>query len=139
MIDLMKNKHIFVIEDNPMNRLIYQVMFVVYEAKITFEPYGIDTLSKLKNAGKVDLIILDLMLPRGVSGFDIYQQIKLLPNYQAIPVVAVSAMDPTIAIPRAKELGINGFIAKPIDSDIFPTQLANILAGEEIWFDGSIA
>lgn len=137
MMDILKHKHIFVVEDNPMNRLIYQVMFVVYETRVTFEPYGQDSLARLKNMSKVDLIVLDLMLPRGVSGFDIFAQIRALPEYNGVPIVAVSAMDPILAIPRAKELGLDGFISKPIDSDVFPEQLAKVLMGEPIWFDGS--
>lgn len=136
-MDILKNKHIFVVEDNPMNRLIYQVMFVVYETRVTFEPYGQDSLARLKNMSRVDLIVLDLMLPRGVSGFDIFAQIRALPEYNNVPIVAVSAMDPILAIPRAKELGMDGFISKPIDSDIFPEQLAKVLMGEPVWFDGS--
>ncbi|MCU0463914.1 MAG: response regulator [Anaerolineae bacterium] len=136
-MDILKNKHIFVVEDNPMNRLIYQVMFVVYETRVTFEPYGQDSLARLKNMSRVDLIVLDLMLPRGVSGFDIFAQIRALPEYNNVPIIAVSAMDPILAIPRAKELGLDGFISKPIDSDIFPEQLAKVLMGEPVWFDGS--
>lgn len=135
---MLRGKRIFVVEDNPMNRLIYQVMFVVYETHVTFEPYGSDTLTRLKHAGAVDLIILDLMLPGGVSGFDIYTQIRALPQYKTVPIIAVSAMEPMIAIPKAQALGMKGFVSKPIDSDTFPDVVARVLSGETVWLDGSL-
>jgi CheY-like chemotaxis protein len=83
-----------------------------------------------------DLIILDLMLKDGVSGFDVFQRIREMPQYAQIPIVAVSASDSAVALPRARALGFSGYISKPIDEALFPKQIAQIIAGEQVWFDG---
>jgi len=48
-------------------------------------------------------------------------------------VVAVSADNPSEAIPKAKSLGFAGFISKPVDQQAFPFQLQRILDGENLW------
>ncbi len=132
MIDLMQ-KRIFIVEDNLQNRIIFQMALVRYGALCEFERWGRDTLTHLNNMPLVDLIILDLMLPGGFSGFEIYDQIRAVPRYGAVPIVAVSAMERSIAVPQAREKGFAGFIAKPIDARLFPEQLARIIDGETIW------
>jgi CheY-like chemotaxis protein len=130
---LLKDKRIFVVEDNPMNRTIFQIALVKQGAQVDFERRGPDALFQLKRISHVDLIIMDLMLQNGATGFGLYLEIRKQPEFAAIPVVAISAMDPGIAIPEAKKLGMNGFIPKPIHSVNFPRQLARILEGEEVW------
>ena len=79
---------------------------------------------------------LDLMLKDNVSGFDLYDEIRSLPKYADVPIVAVSAIDPSIAIPKTRAKGFSGFIAKPIDSHLFAKQIAALLEGEQIWYAG---
>ncbi len=132
----LKDKHIFIVEDNMQNRVIFQMAFVRHGAIVDFERRGRDTLIRLNDLSNVDLIILDLMLAEGVSGFDLYKLIRDVPKFKTIPIVAVSAMDPSIAIPKTMAIGFSGFIAKPIDNHLFPKQIARIIEGEAIWYAG---
>lgn len=133
---ILKDKRIFIVEDNMQNRLIFQMALIRQGASVDFERWGRDTLYHIQNISRIDLIVLDLMLADGVSGFDIFDQIRALPKYNAVPIVAVSAMDPSIAIPKTRAQGFSGFIAKPIDNVLFPKQLASILEGEKVWSVG---
>src|SRR5687768_18324407 len=100
IIMLLKDKHIFIVEDNMQNRVIFQMAFIRHGAVVDFEGRGRDTLIRLNELSNVNLIILDLMLADGVSGFDLYDLIRDVPKYEDVPIVAVSAMDPSIAIPK---------------------------------------
>ena len=133
---LLVGKTIFIVEDNTMNRVIYQISLGKNGAFLEFDRWGRDTLEKMKYMSKIDLIILDLMLPNGESGFTIFEQIRKLSQYDTVPIVAVSASEPAVAIPVAQKLGFSGFIAKPIDSKIFPEQVAQIMNGESLWITG---
>ncbi len=134
---LLYGRHIFIVEDNVQNRVVFQMLLRKQGADVDFERWGQDTVFRLKNAAQVDMILLDLMLAEGISGFDLYTDIRTqLPELAAVPIVAVSAMEPAIAIPKAKALGFSGFIGKPINGLIFAEQLANILNGETIWYTG---
>jgi hypothetical protein len=36
-------------------------------------------------------------------------------------------------VPKSQEIGLNGFISKPINAIEFPSQIARILDGENVW------
>jgi two-component system chemotaxis sensor kinase CheA len=115
------------------NRLIFQMCLIRHGASVDFERWGRDTLYHLQNLSRVNLIVLDLMLADDISGFDIFDKIRTLPKYDSVPIIAVSAMDPSIAIAKTRKQGFSGFIAKPIDTTQFPKQIASIIAGEAVW------
>ena len=135
MADL-KGKRIFLIEDNVGNRAIMQTMLEQFDTKIGFERWGIDTIKKLDEFAPVDIILLDLMFPRGVTGYDIFDEIRSHIKYDDVPIVAVSASEPAIAIPKTRAKGFAGFISKPIDFDLFPSQILAILKREPVWDAG---
>lgn len=135
-MSLLTNKRIFIVEDNLANRAIEQMILERHGAVTSIERYGVDTVRKLKYFAPVDIIVMDLMLPNGMSGFDVADEIRSHPEFKDVLVVAVSAADPAEALPKARAKGFVGFIAKPIDFDMFPKQIARMLQGEKVWFEG---
>jgi CheY-like chemotaxis protein len=133
---LLKGKHIFIVEDNVQNRVVFKIALLMHGAMVDFERSGEETIQRLQSLKKVDLIILDLMLRGGISGFALFEAIRRLPQFVQVPIIAVSAAEPATAIPLARKMGFSGFIAKPIDDDLFPKQIAAIIGGEQIWHVG---
>jgi CheY-like chemotaxis protein len=131
---LLENRRIFYVEDDLNNRAIVQMVLEQNGAKFAFERWGErQTITKLQAFMPVDLILLDLMLPNRVSGYDVYAAIRAEPQFNDIPVVIVSASDPAIEIPKVRRKGINGYIGKPIDVLTFPQLIARFLEGESAW------
>lgn len=133
---LLKEKHLFIIEDNLENRIILRIALTRQGASVEFERWGRDLRSHLDTIKDIDAILLDLMFPNGISGYDIINEIRNIPSLAAVPIVAVSASDPSTAIPRCRAKGFAGFIAKPIDDELFPSQIADIIAGKNVWYAG---
>jgi two-component system chemotaxis sensor kinase CheA len=133
---LLSGKSIFIVEDNLENRTIFQMTLLRYGVLIDFERRGQDTITRLSNLPRVDLIILDLQLAEGLSGFDLYDEIRAMPAYKDVPIIAVSAMDASVAVPQARTKGFSGFITKPIDKHLFPKQLSDIFDGKQVWYVG---
>ncbi|MBI1258882.1 MAG: response regulator [Chloroflexi bacterium] len=132
---LLSNRHILIVEDNPQNRVIFQMSLIRDGALVEFERWGRDMLARLENSPHTDLIVMDLMLAQGVSGFELFDQVRNTPRFAQIPIVAVSAMDFAIAAPKARSMGFSGFISKPIENYLFPQQIASVLHGEEVWYE----
>ena len=130
---LLKGKTILITEDNPINRTMFQMSIIQEGGKVIFDRFGPLTVNLVKGLSNVDLIVLDLMLMRGVSGYDVFQEIRNLPNKGDIPIVAVSAAEASEAIKKCQELGFDGYIAKPINERKFPMQLYKVLNGESLW------
>jgi CheY-like chemotaxis protein len=133
---ILDGKRIFVVEDNLQNRVIFKMMLISQGAWVEFDRWGRDALWRLQAFKNVDLIILDLMLRGGMSGYTIFDEIRSLPEFAQVPIIAVSAAEPAVAIPTTQEKGFSGFIAKPINDDLFPKQIARIIAGEAVWYAG---
>jgi CheY-like chemotaxis protein len=132
------NRRIFIVEDNLQNRAIMQMLLEQSNATVAFERWGVEVISKLQAFMPVDIILLDLMLPNQVSGFDIFDQIRALDKFSTVPIVAVSAMDAAVAVPKAREKGFAGFISKPINYESFAYQIEVILAGGQVWHNREI-
>jgi CheY-like chemotaxis protein len=131
---MLKDKHIFIIEDNLANRAVMLTMLQREGAKTSFDQWGTNAVERMRGAGKIDLILMDLMLPRGLTGYDIFDQIKST-ELAGIPVVIVSASDANVEMKKARQLGFSGYIGKPINPKTFAAHIANVLAGQEVWAD----
>ncbi len=135
--ETLAHKRIFVVEDNIENRNILKILLRELRVTLEFDAWGRDTLWRLKNFLPVDLVLMDLMLPGGLSGYDVFTQIHNQPEFSKLPIVAVSAADPSHAIPRCQAAGFAGFIAKPIDIDTFPALIEKVLNGTPVWHTGT--
>ena len=132
----LRNKRIFLVEDNLAYRALAQLLLERAGAKTAIERWGTESIARIRAFMPVDVILLDLHLPDNVSGFDLFDDIRAEPDLKHIPIVAVSSMEPSFAIPKAKAKGFEGFILKPIESALFVSQVADVLASRKVWFAG---
>lgn len=130
----LKDKRVMIVEDNVVNMAVYAVAFKQSGATVIQDPFNTDTINMIKQHLPLDIILLDLMLRHSLDGYTIYDKIKADPELSKIPVVAISASDPAIEIPKAKEKGFAGFIGKPIDPFKLVDQVATCINGEQVWY-----
>jgi CheY-like chemotaxis protein len=129
----LEKKRIFLVENNIGNQTITKTLLESHGAIVAFHRTGHDVIPHLHKFYPVDLVVLDLMLPNGITGYDIFSAIRSHSEFDTVPVIAMSVADRSEAIPQAKKRGFSGFISKPINFRIFPEQIARIIAGERIW------
>jgi CheY-like chemotaxis protein len=130
---ILHKKRIFIVEDDLFNRSIMQTLLERQGAVIAFERWGADTVERLQAFSPVDIILMDLMFPNDVTGYDIFDKVRAHTEFDHIPIVAVSASDPSSEIPKVKSKGFAGFITKPVNFALFARQIADILEGKSIW------
>ncbi len=63
---------------------------------------------------KPDFVLLDLGLP-GVTGFEICTQLRQDPELQSVRIIATTAYTQPEYAERAKQVGFDGYLTKPID------------------------
>ena len=131
---LLNGKVIFLLEDEPINFAVMKMLLKKSGALIHHDSWGDTTLKKVNLfSDSIDIILLDIMLPGKINGYDVLDAIRKEASLGNIPVVFVSASDPDIEIPKAKALQAQGYISKPIDHNSFSRQIYSILEGEEVW------
>jgi CheY-like chemotaxis protein len=132
----LEGKRIAIVEDSITNMAVFFTALRKQGAEVIQENWNTDAVNALKKYLPIDLILMDIMLRNGISGYDIFDQLQKLPEFQNIPVVAISSLDPATEIPKAQAKGFVGFISKPINVRHFPDQLAACLEGEKVWVTG---
>ncbi|MTI61195.1 MAG: response regulator [Firmicutes bacterium] len=71
------------------------------------------TALEIAQTEKPDLILLDILMPK-MNGFLVLEALKDDPQTNEIPVVFISAKAEEKDIERAKSLGVNDYLIKPI-------------------------
>lgn len=128
-------KKIFIVEDDPNNLAIVSSILRRQGASVYFDLWGRGTMQRIISLLPVDMILMDLMLPQGVSGYDVVEGLHEIPELREIPVIALTAMDPATEVKKARDLGFSGFICKPIRTKTFVEILDAILDGQKVWVE----
>lgn len=129
----LKGKRIFIIEDNRTNVDVLMTALKYSGAAILTDTWNLETLDIIRNNLPIDLILLDLLLRRGMSGYDLFEALQQDTELKHIPVIAISSLDAETQIPKAQALGMAGFISQPINTLKLASQISSVLSGEKIW------
>lgn len=102
-------KKILLIEDDP-------DILKLYTDKLTFEGHevihtmdGREGLLKAKKE-RPDLILLDIMLPKGMNGFDVLEEIRMDKDISSIPVIVLTNLDTEQEV--ADKVGADDYLVK---------------------------
>jgi two-component system, cell cycle response regulator DivK len=112
---------ILIVEDNYPNRKLIETVLRPHGYRLLIATNGIEAV-ELACREKPDLILMDLQLPM-VSGYETTRQLKNIPDMVGIPVVALTAHVMAEDRQQALAYGCAGFIAKPINTRTFPSDI----------------
>jgi CheY-like chemotaxis protein len=116
---------ILIVDDNPTNLKLAKVVLLK-------EGYQIQTVGDAEEAIEVlqslkpRLILMDINLP-GMDGLTLTRKLKASPETKDIIIVALTAYAMKGDDEKARAAGCDGYIAKPIDTQAFPAQIAGYL------------
>ncbi len=121
---------VMVVDDNTMNRSVFQALLKRTKVKITAVASGRECLELVKKE-KYHIIFMDHMMPEmdGIETLHAMREIADCPNEET-PVIALTAN----AIAGAKEMymkeGFTDFMTKPIEGELLEKMVAEYLPGE---------
>lgn len=109
----MTKANILVVEDNKHDTLLIKKLFSNSRIKnSTKYANNISSAREIINTTNFDLAFIDIVLPDG-SGLDVAELLGGLQPHCA--VVILSGTKETDTVMRAKEIGVETFVAKPLD------------------------
>lgn len=124
-------KHILVVEDNPMNQMIVQMILEDWKnTRVSLADDGSQALELLKTDNSVDLILMDLQMPV-MDGYEAMTAIRsglTGPNNSGKPIIVVTADVTSQTKERIFNIGANEYMNKPIDEELLYQKITEVLS-----------
>lgn len=105
-------KHILIVDDSKTVRNLVAFIMKKEGFKVTVAEDGLDGLEKLYAAGKIDLIISDINMPR-MDGYTFIKTVREQDVHRDIPIVVLSTEGQEKDIQAGLNLGANMYMVKP--------------------------
>ena len=115
---------ILVVDDSPANLKLVAFVLRAYRVRTaTDAEAAVVSIAEVRP----DLILMDLQLP-GIDGLELTRRLKSDATTRAIPVIAVTAYAMAGDEARARAVGCDAYVTKPIDTRALPQIVAEHLA-----------
>ena len=118
-----KHIKVLVVEDIALNQLLMKTLLDDFGFERTVAANGKIAIEKLQTSA-YDIVLMDLQMPE-MNGFEATDYIRntLKSN---IPIIALTADVTTADLERCKAVGMNDYLAKPIDEKLLYSKIVNL-------------
>jgi len=127
MIELdkeIKNIKVLVVEDIVLNQLLMKTLLDDFGFERDIADNGKIAIEKLHH-NMYDVILMDLQMPE-MNGFEATDYIRNVMNLN-IPIIALTADVTTVDLAKCKSVGMNDYIAKPVDERLLYSKIVSIV------------
>jgi len=107
-----KNMKVLVVEDMALNQLLMKTLLDDFGFERDIADNGKIAIEKLETK-EYDIILMDLQMPE-MNGFEATEYIRNTLKLD-IPIIALTADVTTVDLAKCKAVGMNDYIAKPVD------------------------
>jgi CheY-like chemotaxis protein len=115
-------KRVMIVDDDIRNIFALTSLLERHRMEIQSAETGRGAIETLQKDGGVDLVLMDIMMP-DLDGYDTIREIRSLPRFKSLPIVALTAKAMKGDREKCIEAGASDYIAKPVD----PEQLLALL------------
>lgn len=117
-------KHVLVADDEAHIGRIIKIKLEQGPFRVSLAYDGTDAMEILESSGDVDVLVLDVMMPR-MSGLEVLERIRTDPRWESLPCVILTAAGEASYEQEARALGATAFLTKPFS----PKKLYSLIAG----------
>ncbi|MEO8602174.1 MAG: response regulator [bacterium] len=130
----LRGVRVLVVDDNATNRRILQDLLNYWTMEPTVAATGVAALDELRDAAAVgaphELVLLDCMMPE-LDGFSTAERIRRTPAISAAPIVMLTSSGELGDLARCREVGIDGYLTKPINQSELLTAILRALGARQ--------
>jgi PAS domain S-box-containing protein len=119
-----KNIKVLVVEDIALNQLLMKTLLDDFGFERDIAANGKIAIEKLQTKS-YDIILMDLQMPE-MNGFEATAYIRNTLNSK-IPIIALTADVTTVDLAKCKAVGMNDYIAKPVDEKLLYTKIIGLV------------
>jgi signal transduction histidine kinase/DNA-binding response OmpR family regulator/HAMP domain-containing protein len=115
-------KKVLIVDDDMRNIFALSTVLEEHEMAISSAGTGRDAIRILQEDPEMDIVLMDIMMP-GMDGFETMSEIRKIPRFRNLPIVAVTAKAMKGDRERCIEAGAWDYLSKPVD----PEQMLAVL------------
>ncbi len=130
-----KHIKVLVAEDIPLNQLLMKTILDDFGFERDIAENGRVTIEKLQT-GCYDIVLMDLQMPE-MNGFEATEYIRNTLKSD-IPIIALTADVTTVDLAKCKAVGMNDYIAKPVDERVLYSKILNLVKQKQLEAEISI-
>lgn len=119
-----KNIKVLVVEDMALNQLLMKTLLDDFGFERDIAHNGRIAVEKLESRA-YDIILMDLQMPE-MNGFEATEYIRNVMKSK-IPIIALTADVTTVDLAKCKAVGMNDYIAKPVDERVLYNKIINLV------------
>ena len=111
-------KRALVVDDNEVNRKVLREMLQRLGIRVSEVNSGVAFLQNIDDirSQEIDLILVDYQMP-DMDGFELIANLKQQPEFANTKIILLSSAGMPGQGARCRELGISGYLTKPVDRD----------------------
>jgi len=119
-----KNINVLVVEDIALNQLLMKTLLDEFGFECDIASNGKIAIEKLQTRS-YDIILMDLQMPE-MNGFEATEYIRAKLKSK-IPIIALTADVTTVDLEKCKLVGMNDYIAKPVDERVLYSKIVSLV------------
>lgn len=119
-----KNIKVLAVEDMVLNQLLMKTLLDDFGFERDIASNGKIAIEKMK-ANQYDIILMDLQMPE-MNGFEATDYIRNT-LHSNIPIIALTADVTTVDLKKCMAIGMNDYIAKPIDERLLYSKIVGLV------------
>ena len=104
---------LLIVDDDPINRQVLKNHLSPQGYALEEASNGYEALAVLQNRGDVDLVLLDIMMPR-ISGIEVCEKVRQRKAAHQLPIIYLTAKDQIKDLVHGLNSGANDYLTKPI-------------------------
>lgn len=126
-----QGKTILIVDDNPTNLGVIVEYLEQEGLTVLVARDGESGLEKVRY-GQPDLILLDVMMPPGIDGFETCRRLKADDSTKEIPVILLTALNNIEHKLKGFEVGAVDYITKPVQQEEVMARIRNHLYSQDL-------
>lgn len=116
LTEVLSGKKVLITDDDARNIFSLTKALEKYKVEVILAMDGKQALEQIDKNPDIDVVLMDMMMPE-MDGYETIREIRKMPEYKRLPIIAVTAKSMIGDRDKCITAGASDYISKPVDID----------------------